>query len=164
MTAMTDLSTPRLLLRPVDVAQAQRIVARRPDASDRWASDFPFEGDVVGARMHLRATQESGEQQPFGLYLIVRAADGLAVGACGFKGRPVDGVAEIGYGLVPSARGQGYAAEAATALVDLARRQGLSRVLADTDPEDVASRRTLERAGFTQVGADAGLCSYEPRL
>lgn len=157
---MTDLRTERLNLHPVDVAEAERIVARDPGPDDSWASDFRFEGDVIGVSMFLRATAAQGDQRPFGYYRITRLADGLAIGGIGFKGQPDDGAVEIGYGLAPSARGNGYAAEAARALVALARRHGLLRVLADTDDGNVASRRTLERAGFTSVSADGVLCRY----
>ena len=44
----------------------------------------------------------------FTMYLIRRKADGLAVGGFGFIGPPgEDGCVEFGYGLVPSALGQG---------------------------------------------------------
>ncbi|MDQ2738025.1 MAG: GNAT family N-acetyltransferase [Actinomycetota bacterium] len=79
----------------------------------------------------------------------------------GFKGQPDDGTVEIGYGLAPSARGNGYAAEAARALVTLAREQGLSRIIADTDKDNTASQRTLEHAGFTKTGTNADLLLYE---
>ncbi|MEW1952349.1 GNAT family N-acetyltransferase [Terrabacter sp. NPDC080008] len=161
---MTDLRTDRLTLRPIGVEEAERIVSRRPAPHDSWAPDFPFEGDVVGATMFLRATAADGEQHPFGHYLVVRSSDGLAVGGIGFKGRPSDGTAEIGYGLAPSARGHGYAAEAVSALVGLARAHGCSRVIADTARANVASQRTLEHAGFTRTGVEGDLHLYALEL
>lgn len=124
------------------------------------ALDFPFDGDVIGLTAFLQATAANGDQRPFGHYLITRAADGLAIGGIGFKGQPDNGSVEIGYGLAPSARGDGYAAEAARALVVLARQQGLARIVADTDEDNIASQRTLERAGFTQTGTNGDLCLY----
>ncbi|WP_367652449.1 GNAT family N-acetyltransferase [Intrasporangium sp.] len=96
---------------------------------DRWAADFPFDGDVLGATAYLRATAEHGDQRPWGFYRITRAADGQAIGGIGFKGQPEDGCVEVGYGLAPSARGHGYAAEALAALISLAAdpRTGLGR-------------------------------------
>jgi RimJ/RimL family protein N-acetyltransferase len=158
---VTDLHTPRLLLHPVDVAEGKRIAARGPGGEDRWAADFPFDGDVSGVSAHLRATAEHGEQRPFGFYRITRTADGQAIGGIGFKGQPANGSVEIGYGLVPSARGTGYAAEALTVLLVLAADYGLDRVLADTDQSNIASQRTLERAGFTRRRSDGGLYFYE---
>ena len=142
----------------------ERIVARMAGPDDSWASDFPFEGDVGAVGGFLRATAASGEQRPFGFYRITRLADGRAIGGIGFKGQPVGGCVEIGYGLTPSARGDGYAAEAVVALLALAAEHGLSRVIADTTLDNIASQRTLIRAGFRLVGADDELQQYEALL
>jgi RimJ/RimL family protein N-acetyltransferase len=158
---VTDVHTERLILRPIDTDEAERILARQPGTQDSWAHDFPFDGDVIGVTMFLRATAAFGDQYPFGHYVLVRAADGQAIGGVGFKGQPEDGTVEIGYGLAPSARGNGYAAEAARALVELAREQGLSRIVADTDTDNTASQRTLEHAGFTKTGTNKDLLLYE---
>jgi RimJ/RimL family protein N-acetyltransferase len=158
---MTDLRTPRLVLHPVDVAEGQRIAARRAGEDDLWAADFPTEGDILSVTAYLRRTADHGEQRPFGFYRITRASDGQAIGGIGFKGKPEHGSVEIGYGLAPSARGHGYAAEAAAALLTVASRHGLDRVVADTDRANVASQRTLERAGFTRRRHEADLYFYE---
>ena len=159
--AVTDLQTARLVLHPVDVTEAERIVAGHQGPDDLWAEDFPFDGDVLGVTMFLRATAAHGDQRPFGHYVITRIADGQVIGGVGFKGRPENGSVEIGYGLAPSARGHGCAAEAARALVALAREHRLTRVTADTDTGNTASQRTLEHAGFTQLGTDGNLHLYE---
>ena len=154
---MSELRTERLTLHPVDTDEAERVVARRPGPGDAWAEDYPGDGDVIGLTAFLRTTATHGDQHPFGHYRITRAADGRAIGDIGFKGRPQDGAVEIGYGIAPSARGNGYAAEAVRALVALAGRLGLSRVVAGTDADNAASQRTLERAGFSRTGTDGGL-------
>lgn len=161
---MTDVRTARLDLHPIDVAEAERIVARNAGPADVWADDFPFEGDVAAVGGFLRATAELGEQRPFGYYRISRLFDGQAVGGIGFKGQPHDGCVEMGYGLAPSARGHGYAAEAVVAMLAVAADHGLFRVIADTTPDNIASQRTLIRAGFRLVGSDAELHHYEVLL
>lgn len=160
---VTELHTPRLTLHAIDTAEGERIVARQAATGDVWADDFPFDGDVIGVTAFLRASAH-GDQQPFGHYRITRKADGQAIGGIGFKGQPHNGCAEIGYGLAPSARGQGFAAEAVTALLTVAADHGVSRVVADTDKGNIASRRTLERAGFRRSGANGELCLYEVLL
>jgi RimJ/RimL family protein N-acetyltransferase len=158
---MTDIRTLRLQLHPVDVAEAERIVARRAGPTDAWAEDFPFEGDVGAAGTYLHATTAHGEQRPFGYYRITRFADARAIGGVGFKGQPRDGCVEIGYGLAASARGYGYAAEALVALLTVAAANGVSKVIADTTLDNVASQRTLTRAGFRLVHTDTELQCYE---
>ncbi len=157
---MPDIETSRLSLHPVDAEEARRIVERAPASEDRWAADYPFEGDLAGLGAFLAASARAGEQRPFGYYRITLRSSGQAVGGIGFKGAPVDGVVEVGYGLAPSARGQGFAAEALTALVAVATRHGVARVRAGTVPANLASIRTLERAGFTRVATDADLLIY----
>lgn len=152
---MTDLRTSRLLLHAVDVPEAERIASRTSGPTDAWSEDFPFEGDVGAVGGFLRASAANGEQRPFGYYRISLLAGGLAIGGIGFKGGPESGSVEIGYGLAPSARGHGYAAEAVVALLHVAAGHGVATVIADTTPENVASQRTLIRAGFRLVGTDA---------
>lgn len=158
---MTDIRTSRLQLHAIDVAEAERIVARSAGPADAWADDFPFDGDVGAVGGFLRATVALGEQRPFGYYRVTRLSDGQAVGGVGFKGQPDGGCVEIGYGLAPSARGHGYAAEAVIALLSVAADQGLSRVIADTALDNIASQRTLVRSGFRLVRTDAHLHYYE---
>jgi RimJ/RimL family protein N-acetyltransferase len=161
---MTDARTPRLQLHPIDAAEGERIVARSAGPTDAWAHDFPGEGDIRAVGAFLDATAAHGEQRPFGYYRITRLADGRVVGGIGFKGQPRSGSAEIGYGLAPSARGHGCAAEAIVALLGIAGDHGLARVLADTTPDNIASQRSLVRAGFSLVGSDDGLHHYETLL
>jgi RimJ/RimL family protein N-acetyltransferase len=158
---MTDIRTSRLRLHAIDVAEAARIVTRSAGPADAWADDFPFEGDVGAVGGFLRATAAFGEQRPFGYYQITRLSDGRAVGGIGFKGQPDGGCVEIGYGLAPSARGHGYAAEAVIALLIVAADHGLLRVIANTSLDNVASQRTLIRAGFRLVSSDADFHHYE---
>jgi RimJ/RimL family protein N-acetyltransferase len=158
---MTDVRTLRLALHAIDVSEGERIVARSAGRTDAWARDFPFDGDVIAVSFFLRASVELGEQQPFGFYRINRLRDGRAVGGIGFKGQPVDGCVEIGYGLAPSARGHGYAAEAVAGLLTVAVAHGLIKVVAETTLDNVASQRTLTRAGFRHVGTDDEIYQYE---
>ncbi len=159
-----DIQTLRLILHPIDVAEGERIISRSAGPTDLWASDFPFEGDVVGAEMFLRATSTFGEQRPFGFYRITRLSDGLAIGGLGFKGVPQEGCVEIGYGLSRSSRGSGYAAEAIAALVALAKNHEVKKVIATTTPGNIASRRSLLRVGFVLESADDEICNFAIRL
>jgi len=161
---MADVRTSRLQLHAIDVEEAERIAAQRAGPEDAWAGDYPFEGDIGAVGAFLRASAADGEQRPFGYYRITRLSDGLAIGGIGFKGQPVDRRADIGYGLAPSARGHGYAAEAVVAIVAIAAEHGLAKVIADTTPDNVASQRTLLNAGFRLVSTDAELRHYEALL
>lgn len=161
---MTDVRTPRLELHAIDVTEGERIASRRAGPTDTWAEDFPFDGDVGAVGMFLRASVTFGEQRPFGYYRISRLSDGRAVGGIGFKGQPIGGCAEIGYGFAPSARGHGYAAEAISAILAVANERGLVQVIAATTLDNIASQRSLIRSGFRLTSTDSELCHYEVRF
>jgi RimJ/RimL family protein N-acetyltransferase len=135
-----ELETTRLRLHAVDDGEARRIIAREPGPSDMWGTDYPFEGDLYALRSFLRACEQHGDQRPFGYFRISRRSDGLAVGGVGFKDRPDErGAVEIGYGLAPSARGNGYAAEALIALIGFASEHRVTVIVAGTDLDNIAS-------------------------
>jgi RimJ/RimL family protein N-acetyltransferase len=152
-------------LHAVDVAEAERIRDNRPTATDSWSPGYPFEGDREAVEAFLAASAAHGDQQPFGYYRITRLNDGLTVGGIGFLGPPdAHGRVEVGFGLIPAARGQGYAREALDALLQLAREHGVREVRADTALGNVASQRTLLGAGFVEQGADTQLRHYRRDL
>lgn len=81
------------------------------------------------------------------------AETGLIVGSCGFKNEPVDGQVEIGYGMSPEARNQGYATAAVAELVALARSPGnVDAVLAQVNRTNIASTRVVQKLQFKPDG------------
>jgi RimJ/RimL family protein N-acetyltransferase len=84
---------------------------------------------------------------------MVRLEDQALVGHCGFHGPPEDvGRAEIGYTVLPSQRGAGFATEAAAALVHFAAERGAGTVFATVAPDNAPSLRVVEKLGFVRTG------------
>jgi len=152
----------------------------RGERLDDWADDFPDDGDVMIAGLLLGAEQAVGPEagrvvgpeagrvvgpeagqvaaepgdEDWGHRQVVERASGLVVGGIGFFGPPRDGEVEIGYGIVPSRQGRGYATEALRTMIAMAWADArVTAVVAETDPGNVASQRVLERAGFRQIAA-----------
>ncbi|MCO6011371.1 GNAT family N-acetyltransferase [Actinoallomurus purpureus] len=159
---MNDVVTERLVLHPLNSEDAERIAARTPGDTDRWAPGYPTDGDVKAANDHLAHCTFTGDPRPFGAYEIRRREDGYAIGGVGFH-RPPDenGVVTIGYGLVSSVRGQGYATEALRGLLAFAEANGVTLVKGDADHDNVASQRVMTAAGMRQVGEDDRVKYYE---
>ena len=104
------------------------------------------------AWLALLAACTSADPWIHGFALIDRK-NGTGIGSGGFKGPPADGVVEIAYGINPGQQGQGYATEAAAALVRFALGSGQVRtVRAHTLPEPNASTRVLAKCGFRHIG------------
>lgn len=103
----------------------------------------------------------SYERHGFGLFKVIRKATGQPVGMCGLLKRDTLEDVDVGYAFLPAFRSQGYAAEAVAGTIDYARRtHQLRRVVAIVQPDNSASIKVLERAGFTlerqvQMSADA---------
>ncbi|MDJ0380326.1 GNAT family protein [Streptomyces sp. G-G2] len=125
------------------------------DGGFAWAGDGPDEGTRIASGM-LGLAREVGEYRPgWGPYAIVRLRDRRAIGGIGFHGPPdPDGHVEIGYDLVPSARGHGHATEALRALAAWAFAQpGLTELHATVAEGNLPSHAVLARTGFRRVGA-----------
>ncbi|MFI8822862.1 GNAT family N-acetyltransferase [Streptomyces sp. NPDC053431] len=161
MNDMTTIQTARLRLRPLSVDEARRIVDARPAPGDRWAEDYPGVGDAASARGFLAGVAERGDPGVYRPYAILLADGGTTVGGIGFHGPPdTDGVVTIGYGLVPGARGHGYASESLRALIARAREAGATAVRGDANLDNLPSQRVMEAAGMAYEGEDERVRNY----
>lgn len=99
--------------------------------------------------------------------LLQQGAARRLIGTAGFKGPPtIDGMVEIGYGLVASERRKGYATEVARALITHAMSSSaVSHVTASTLSHLNASIGVLQRAGFHLVARedDGRILRYSTR-
>ena len=97
-----------------------------------------------------------------GQLMVERVADGQPIGVVGFHAvgygpNPESGAWNIGIGLLPEARGQGYGTEAqALFAAYLFETTDVNRVEAQTDVDNVAEQRSLEKAGFVREGTIRG--------
>lgn len=92
------------------------------------------------------------ERLGYSLYLVQRRSDGAALGMCGLIKRDVLPETDIGYAISPRYWGQGYAYEAAAAVVAHARGPlGLAALMAITSPDNAASIQLLGRLGMQFV-------------
>ncbi|MGW2207905.1 GNAT family N-acetyltransferase [Streptomyces sp. NPDC001781] len=126
------------------------------DGGFTWLGGAPCEGTREAAGFLVKAYEAGVHSPEFGVFTLVRAEDGLAVGGIGFHAVPdPEGRVEIGYDLVPEARGRGYATEAVRALTRWARsRDGVHQVVATVAPDNPASERVLARADFRRADTD----------
>ena len=139
---MTRLNTERLILYTASRDEMQEII-------DGQADDIL----KTAYREMLQGALDHPDQWEWYTIWIIERKDGARVGDLCFKGRNDDGSVEIGYGISTAYQGCGYATEAVDAMVLWALRQpGVKRVDAETEPDNKASQRVLEKCGFLPAG------------
>lgn len=149
------LETPRLTLR-----------AHVPEDFDFVASMWAMPEVVrfIGAGLPLTRDEAWAKFQRFpghwamtgfGSWAIEVKASGNLIGEVGFiermleRTRPLAGVPELGYGVVPEAAGKGYVSEAVKGVLEWGRAHfGPARVIAVIKPGNDASVRVAEKSGF----------------
>lgn len=162
LPGLTDgFVTVRLWDPPQHAAGRLRLL-RDPD-QDRWGVPVfvPRPVDVAAEQEHLeRDLAKAISGQPSS-YAVVAAETGTLLGdvACRLD-LPLLGIADVGYGTLPEARGRGVATAALgllTAwLTDPVDGCGLERVQLDHAVANAASCRVALRAGFVKEGVRRG--------
>lgn len=107
------------------------------------------QASLRGMRRHLAGHGWQARRLGFGCWTVRHK--GRVVGFGGLNDDPFDpGYGpEVAYFFAREAWGQGFAGELVGASLDYARQVGLPSVRAFVHPDNAASRRVLERAGFT---------------
>ncbi|MBS1785279.1 MAG: GNAT family N-acetyltransferase [Acidobacteria bacterium] len=155
------LDTPRLHLRPFQLDDAAFVLRLLNEPS--FIENIGDKGvrTLDDARRYLTTgPMASYAAHGHGLLAVERTSDGAPIGMCGLLKRDTLEHPDLGYAFFPEAWGQGYALEAARAVLQNAKRD---RVLAIVSPGNAASIRLLEKLGFTFEGLK-GLYPDEPEV
>jgi RimJ/RimL family protein N-acetyltransferase len=164
VTGSHGFETPRLRIVPIPYEDAEAMLHGRRPAEDRWAPDYPTDSTLVAAGVVVTAVAEGRDLGPFGSYQIIRRADEMAVGGCGFVlgGPDEHGCVQVSFSLVGSAEGHGLAPEAMEALIAFAKElPGVRRVVAETAQTNTAGLEVYEQAGMRLAGWDGELVLLE---
>lgn len=144
------LHTARLTIEPLTLDDAPFILALLNDPD--FIAQIADRGirDEAAARRYLEeGPLASYREHGFGLWAVRPRDGGEAIGICGLLQREMLVDADIGYALLPHARGRGFAREAAQAVVHYAREiLGLTRLVAIVAPGNAPSRALLTSLGF----------------
>ncbi|MBE2237186.1 MAG: GNAT family N-acetyltransferase [Caldilineaceae bacterium] len=157
--SVTPLPTPtlrtlRLQLRPFTEADTDAIFALQsnPRVLRYWDAP-PWQERAQAERFIARCRQM--EQEGSGARLVIeRTADNLFIGWCSLmQWNAAYRSAMLGYCLDEPAWGQGFATEAADALLQWAfNTLDLNRVQSEADTRNAASDRVLAKLGFLREG------------
>ena len=138
----TELNTPAMLSSAVD---AQVPSDWPPGEYDRDALQFFYDRLAEGGDAAVGW---------YSWYAVFCPDDGrrTLVGAAGFFGSPVDGMAEIGYSICAAWRGQGLAGKIIASLAEYAATKGVHTLRARTFETNTASIKVLLKQGFRSTG------------
>ncbi len=150
----------------IDSVQTERLLCVRPTADHDAAvlehlrdprvartlsatGEPPAEAEVIA---NLLAKQAHWRRYGFGLWALFDRTSGVFVGRGGLQHTSVTGTdeVEVGWSIVPERWRQGLGTELALASVATGfETLGLEELIAYTRPDNVASRRLMEKAGFS---------------
>lgn len=151
---MKILETERLVLREVEETDAPFVLEllNSPGFLENIGDRGVRTEDEARAYIAERIVG-SYREHGFGMWLAVRKQDGAPVGLAGLVRRDGLDMPDVGYAFAPSAWGQGYAQEAAGAVLAHAQGpMGIPKLAAITTPENFASMAVLRKIGFTFQG------------
>ncbi len=145
------LRTKRLLLRDFSADDWPAVLAYQSDP--RYLRYYPWEQRTPDdARAFVQMFLDQQAERPRHRYqLAITLPDtGALIGNCGVRLERAEArAASLGYELAPAAWGQGYATEAARAMLAFGfRALGAHRVWAECLAENVGSARVLEKLGL----------------
>jgi RimJ/RimL family protein N-acetyltransferase len=150
-----ELETRRLLMRPWRLSDSEAIRGLWAERDPRSLHVIDVAGRPTVDDIRLRIQEQLEESTRTGLALLAieRKGEGDFVGYCGvIIGASTLAEPEIAYELCQSAHGNGYATEAAQAVLAAALDTGRRRLWATVRCWNAPSFRVLEKIGFARSG------------
>jgi RimJ/RimL family protein N-acetyltransferase len=143
-----------VILKQATVRQLTMLLDRSENTIDNL---FVPDGEEIAPRFLLEYAIDKlrcDRENAFWLSPRLIIVDTAIVGMIGFKNLPEDdGSIEIGYGIVPSQQGRGFATKAVELLLKEAfLTTKIQTVIAHTTPSNRASHRVLEKNEFIRTG------------
>ena len=139
----TEIKTKRMTIRPMSDAEIEALMERTPSGELRSAY-----GEMLSG-----CKSDPANRVWYAPWAMTLEDSQTYIGDLGFKGPVKNYAVEIGYGVLPEYEGQGYTTEAVQAMTAWAfGEKDVVFVEAETDPENKASQRVLEKCGFVPDG------------
>ena len=148
------LQTPRLVLRKLEITDAEAIFAYASDPQvatyTLWEAHRSIDDTYAYLNNHVFELYRSGQGMDWG---IIAKESNKLIGTCGLYNTPTHRRAEIGYALSRAYWGQGLMTEAAKSAIAFGFHvMQLQRVQGYCAVENVGSARVLEKAGMQFEG------------
>lgn len=151
---MQVTETERLLLRWLDADDSTFILELLNEPSWlRYIGDRDVKTLEDATRYIRNGPEQMYRRLGFGLYLVELKPTGEAIGICGLIKREALEDVDIGFAFLPDYWRQGYAFEAASAVMLYAKEViDLARIVAIVSQDNHRSVKLLEKLGFRSEG------------
>ncbi len=150
---LQTLTTARLWLVPISKTIARKLTDLN---IKKLCSDLKI--NVLDNANYLNSLSELGvyfwaiaDDAPWCAYLFIDSETKIVVGNGGFKGAPKNNTLEIGYEVYHKFYKKGFATEVVAGLLILAESKKIKTIIAETEIENKASMRVLEKNGFSMT-------------
>jgi len=143
-----EIQSDRLKLFRITSAQLHSLVGVGSEL------EFNIEPGWIENQNDLDESLLHAADDPWWLPFLIRLGDeSRVIGVCLHKGPPDEsGAVEIAYAIAATYRGQGFAREAVSALINETRYlPEVTSIIAHTLPQRHASSRVLEHCGFIRI-------------
>ena len=147
---MKVLETERLILRRITTDDAEIILEVLNEPSFiRFVADRQVRTPAQAAEFIAAKLLPSYAEFGFGFYLVELKKSRTPVGICGLIKRETLDDVDVGFSILERYWRNGYAYEAAQAVMDYGKRVlGIPRIIGVTAPDNEISARLLEKLGL----------------
>jgi RimJ/RimL family protein N-acetyltransferase len=147
------LSDGAVTLSPLRLDDVDAHLAGEDELLVRWLNEAPGTREGVEAYF-LHCREQWDVEGPLRAFGIRAGAEETLAGTIDlrFEGEGLaPGQVNVAYGLYPSWRGRGLATRAVDLVCRYAAGQGVTEAVIRVEPENLASARVAQRAGFTYI-------------
>lgn len=165
---MTGPPRPEITLRPLSPRDTDKIFQMSQEASlarflpDQVYSDREEAAQVLETLIAFYDDQDHPGSKPYVLGVVLNST-GELVGHVGLS--PIERGIEIGYAVAEKHQGRGFARQAVAEMLRVVQgAASVPEIYGIVDPDNLPSRKVLERCGFSRVGREAGKIVYKIEL
>ena len=151
---MKRLETDRLVIRELELGDSAFMLDLLNQPSfirfigDRGVETLEDASTYIQERA-LAAYEKNG----FGPFAVELKTEGRVIGIVSLLDRDELDHVDIGFAFLPDSWRQGFATEATSAVMDFAFQDlGLEKIIAITQPDNIASIKTLDKMGLSFAG------------
>jgi ribosomal-protein-alanine N-acetyltransferase len=159
-----ELVTDRTILFPIDIEMIHAISNGTLNQFSKYYHNEEWpENDLKEAFPVFIELLKKNGNDGFNMWLIIEKKNNLIIGSAGYIGKPDnEGNIEIGFGIIPSKRKNGFCNESVKALL----KWGLSHdevngIIARCEKSNIASKKTIMKLGFEFLNEKDDLLTWK---